>query len=470
MLLAWLAPWLLGSGLWLLADGRPRSPAAWAAALGGGWIVGMLLTSWLLAALAGVVSPRGCVLQLGPWVAAAGALLCALALWRRAPVATGLQGRSRLAPWSRPLVALLALLLLYHAWLVFGEASLRPLFAWDAWLVWSVKPKVWYLLDHWVPFVDTARWLADAGGGAYTDVAPFYPALLGRLQVWFASAAGCWCGPSFMVLWPSLWAAMLLAGYGQLRLLGVAALPAWVATYALGSLPLLNTHAALPGYADVWLGACFALTLLCWLHWQLRRDWRQLALALALGFSMPWIKLEGAVWLCLWLAVLGLGLVPARWRLRCVLGLLVLLAVGLAAGGFALPLPGLGLVHVSLDQVVVPEMSPFALDWHPVLPPLARVLWVLPNWHLLFYLAPLLVAWRWRAAWALPGVNLLGLCLLGGALFLLFLFTCTGAAVWAANYTSSARLLLQWAPALVFYLALLWSARTTQPSQSRSMS
>lgn len=464
LVLAWLAPWLLGGGGWVLVNGRPRSAAQWSALLGGGWLLGMLVTGWLLTALSPWISPQHCVLELAPWMLLVAMAVLCFGVWRERPALPVSAPRS---DWSRAgvlLAGVLLVTLLYRVWLLFGEASLRPLFAWDAWLVWSVKPKVWYLLDHWVPFVDGSHWLGNSASMLFTDSAPTYPALIGRLQVWFASGAGCWCEPAFGILWPSLWLALILAGYGQLRGLGVHVLPALAAVCGLGALPLLDTHAALPGYADLWLGTYFALTLGCWLHWQRWRDWRQLVLALVFGLSLPMIKLEGVVWLLLWVSVWVLGLLPVRWRWRCVVGGLLLVLAGLACGGFRVPLPGLGWVSFSVDRIVVPAMQPFELRWHPVLGSLARALWVLPNWNLLFYVAPLMVAWRWRAAWRKPEVGLMGLCLLGGAVFLFFLFTCTDAAAWAANYTSSARMMLQWVPALVFFLALLWP---TAPSINR---
>ena len=41
------------------------------------------------------------------------------------------------------------------------EALLRPVFPWDAWSAWAVKPKTWMLIGHAEPYVSMLQWLAD---------------------------------------------------------------------------------------------------------------------------------------------------------------------------------------------------------------------------------------------------------------------------------------------------------------------
>ncbi|MEZ5594572.1 MAG: hypothetical protein R3F53_29355 [Gammaproteobacteria bacterium] len=62
------------------------------------------------------------------------------------------------------------------------------------------------------------------------------------------------------------------------------------------SLPLLNTHVALAGYADLWLTACYGLAALSLLQWCRSGDYRQLGLGLLLGVCLPLIKVDGTVW------------------------------------------------------------------------------------------------------------------------------------------------------------------------------
>ncbi len=459
-ILAWLAPWIFGFGMCMLAFGRPRHHGAWCAVLGVGWLLGMLLTATLLEWLHAMVSPQSAVLHLGPWLAAIG-IVAALAGWRWRVGASIGNATPATTPWLWRIVAgALLLVLAWHGWLLFAEAHARPLFPWDAWLVWSIKPKTWYLLDQWTPFVNFPHWLTSASPALHTDVVPAYPELLAHLEVWFASGAGCWCDPAFTIVWPALWLAMLVGGYGMLRTLGCRFETALLACFALGSLPMINTHAALAGYSDLWLAATFGFTLLCWQHWQRSRHVGCLLVALVFGLSLPAIKVEGGVLMMLWLAVLVLGTLPRRWRRGELLGgaaLLVLLVLGVVFGGIGVPLPGIGWVHVDANHLQITELSSLSLGWHPVTGAVLESLLTVPNWHLLFWLAPMVLVWRWRTLRRSTGVGLMALCLLGDATFLFVLFFLTGAGAWASDYSSINRLLLQMVPALVFLLALLFA-------------
>lgn len=456
MVLAWLAPTLLGTGLWQLAAGRPRSFADCCLLAGGGWMLGILLTGWSLVALHGLVDPQSVVAMIGPWLGLVGAACWVLAWRRKGLVRQDSLLHASLSPAAWALCALLLILLLLRAWWLFDESLLRPLFPWDAWAVWSIKPKTWFLTNDWISFVAVADWGSRAD--VFTSLAPNYPNMLAYLEVWMASGAGCWCDPAFLGLWPALWLAMLLAGFGLLRRLGVGPVAALIAVYAVGSLPSVDVHAALAGYADIWIAALFALAMLCWLHWHQQRNWRCLLLAIVFGLSLPTFKLEGAVWMLLWQMAVGLSLLSARWRLPVFAAGVALVVLGLLLGGFSLPIPGLGWVRISVDQVVVPGMPGFDLVWHPVLSSVADVLFLQPNWHLLFYLAPLVLVARWRRFCRVPGSGLLAVSLAGGLLFLFVLFFLTDAAAWALNYTSVNRLVLHIAPALTWALALGFAA------------
>ncbi|HET8897263.1 MAG TPA: hypothetical protein VFN09_00575, partial [Rhodanobacteraceae bacterium] len=354
--LAWLAPWLLGIGVWLVACGWPRRRAAWCAAAGGGWLLGNLAIGLALGGLQWAVSPQATVRVIGPWVLALGVLLTMLAWrWRRSAVTACPE--PPLTWFGRALIGLLLMLLALRWGWMWQQATLPPLFPWDAWAAWSVKPAVWFSLDQWVPFVDASQWLSSADRGLYTSAAAGYPAWLGRLELWYAAGMGCWCDLAYTRLWPALWLALLLALYGLLRGLGVGRLIAVLAVYVLGSLPLLDVHAAMAGYADLWLAAYLVLGVLLWLHaWRLGGRARA-ALAVLLVLALPAVKLEGAVWMLLVLAAMAFALLPLRWRQRVVRWGAVAMAVlwlAVFVAGLPLPVPGLGLVYVDGSGLHVP--------------------------------------------------------------------------------------------------------------------
>jgi hypothetical protein len=343
-----------------------------------------------------------------------------------------------------------------RGWLMLREILLRPTFPWDAWDAWEVKSKTWFLLGHYVPFVSMTDWLAQPSAPVYTSIAWAYPSTLAWMQVWFASAAGGWNEPMVNLPWFALWAGMLLGHYGQWRALGLSRIRALVAVYALGSLPLLDVHVALAGYADLWLACLLGFAVLAWLRWRRDRDVGQLVLAVICALLLPAIKLEGSVWLLLCAMVAIYDAMPRHWRRWCLGVVLAMLALLVLVSRIELPVPGLGWVTITHSRIVVPSLGEYALHLH--LGALAKVLgglFLQPNWHLLWWLAPGISMWRWRAFQSDAALRHLGAFIILGFGFLLFLFTCTDASRWAVSYTAVNRLILHIVPATVTLLAML---------------
>ncbi len=178
-------------------------------------------------------------------------------------------------------------------------------------------------------------------------------------------------------------------------------------------------------------------------------------LAVALAFCMPFIKLEGAVWLLIASVLAGLSLLPRRWRWMTVGAIVLMLGASLLFGGLVLPVFGLGWVHMNWGSVVVPALGKMDLQWHPVGVEMLSGLFTLPNWHLLWYLLPLVLVLRWRGFLVDQTARWLGILLLCCATFLFILFFFTEASAWAENYTSSNRLIMHLVPAVFTLLALL---------------
>ena len=451
---SWVLPWVTGASVYMALN--PRRAQGWiAAALGHGLVLGPLL-----AALATDVCARSDTTHAwthAGWPLAAVMLLCGAIAWRRVRVTMPeMTPPPRVEKWKMALCAALLATLAWRAWIALREILLRPTFPWDAWDAWAVKSKTWFLLGHYAPFVPAHDWLALSPPEAYSGPAWSYPSALAWMQVWFASAAGGWVEPLVNLPWLALWVGMLLAHFGQWRALGLSASRALVAVYALGSLPLLTVHVALAGYADLWMAALFGLAVLAWLRWRRDGDSGQLVLALACAAVLPWLKLEGAVWLLLLAGVAGFAALPRRLRWRT-LGIAAAIAlVGAAVDRLPLPLLGLGWAKVGLTRIEVPVIGALSVRWHgSALAGVSMALFGQSNWNLLWWIAPAIVVWRWRELCAQEPLRLLGALLLACTLFLLFLFLFTDAARWAESYTAINRLLMHVVPATVSLMALL---------------
>jgi len=455
LLLAWLLPLVCGCATYRALEPRATRGAT-AAMLGYGMIIGMLLAGGA-AALCARADTTHALGRAAPSLVALILLAGAIA-WRRARNRAPAPARvpEKVQKWTSVLLGVATASLLWRAWLMLREILLRPTYPWDAWDAWAVKSKTWFLIGHYVPFVSVRDWLIQQPPDAYTGPAWSYPAGLAWMQVWFASAAGGWIEPLVNLPWFALWLGLLAAHYGQWRALGLTRAQAMVFVYILGSLPLLAVHVALAGYADLWIAALFGMAVLSWLRWIEQRNRGQLALAALCALSLPLIKLEGVIWLLLLGMLACYGAMPRSRRKWLAASLVLALAAMAVIGKLLLPLYGLGWVNVGTHVIDVPILGKLPIAWHSAaLGALISSLFAQSNWHLLWWLAPFVVIWRWRELRAREATRLLALLLLSAFAFLAFLFIFTDAAQWAESFTAFNRLLMQIVPATVTLCALL---------------
>ncbi|MEP7043613.1 MAG: hypothetical protein ABI843_11160 [Dokdonella sp.] len=454
-LLAWLLPAFVGGGFCWLASARQRRGGEIAASLGMGWVGGLFVAAFALSWLGRADTTHALALT-WPWLVALGVLGWAAGIARSlsARASPGNASPDR-GVWSRVLWWLLLVLILVRLLLLAEEAALRPLFPWDAWSAWAVKPKTWMLLGHFEPYVSMTKWLANPVAPTRSVATWNYPELLAWLQVWFASGAGGWNEPLVGLAWCGALAAFALAAYGYWRGFGLRPWLAITLVYLLVSLPLIDAHVALAGYADLWVAVILGLATLAWSRWMLFRERGHGLLAVAFALCLPAIKLEGAIWLLAFSAVFALDLLPSHWRRIIAAAAAAMIIVGLLFGGFVLPMLGLGWVHVAWESVTIPMIGKFELAWHPVGGAMLASLFTLPNWHLLWYVLPLLVALRWRALVRDHVARMLCLFVLLQLAFLFVLFYFTDAAAWANDFTSANRLILQIVPCVFVFAAVL---------------
>lgn len=448
LFLVWSATVLLGSGAWVALAGWPRQAAARWCALGGGWIVGAALGGL---AVRGVVAQRleHVVSHVGTSALLIGALLWGLAWWRRGP-GDGVACRPAPAPRgiARAWIALALALLCWRGWLLFDDVLLHPALPWDAWAVWLAKAKAWVLAGRIDASVSYANWVAQAQGAQRTGIAWMYPELVPWMAVWFAAGTH-WVEPLVGLAWWGLGAALLALHYGQWRALGVSPLLACGGIYVLGSLPLLDVHVALGGYADLWVAALLSLGAHAWLRWSSCGERRQIALLLVAMALLPLVKLEGAVWSI----VLGMAgvfrVLPRRWQGRrfAVIAAVVLLTV-LACVAFGLPWIGMARRYFDSGRLFDGgQIGASALS-------LAAALWGQWNWNLLWFAVPGVLLWNRRCWAASPMTRRLAALVALPLVVMLGLFLFTTAARYAQSYSAVNRLLLQIAPLLVSLLVL----------------
>ncbi|MEO8739941.1 MAG: hypothetical protein ABI537_09590 [Casimicrobiaceae bacterium] len=438
-------PWLLGIAA-LLAVDWPRGEApgvALALRVGFGYCIGaLLLTLWMRAASVAGLAFGWMSIALPLTVVTA--LLFGYsarkrpALWsdtRRGAIAAF---RVELPRWQRVVWFVLLGWLAIRFALLATEVALRPLYPWDAWVQWATKARVWYELGHIVPFVREDAWLAGAPG-AWFDASPNYPATVPLLQVWTCVALGRWDDSAMNWPWFAILLSLTVAIYGALRSEGVGPLAALVGAYFVASLPLLDIHVALAGYADLPMGAVYTLAALATYRWCLRRDPRDALLALFLAIACPLIKTPGWVWALTLLPAVVVALLPRR---------------GLRALGIASALAALILLFLARTNTVILGYQ-MHLDFAPAWWQLVKSYFLMGNWNLLWYGFIAILVIGARRILKPPLVPLTVIATTGMA-FLLFVFAFTEAAAWLADLTTANRATIHIAPLLVALGMLTW--------------
>jgi hypothetical protein len=442
-LLVWFAPLLLGSGVWVACTGLPRRGAEYAIAFGGGWILGALLCGLLTRVLSGddlsgtlqQTGTGAVLLGLGGWV---------FAWWLRERWIASQPAPG--PPAHRLLIVIVLVLLGARCWVIAQDILLRPTLPWDAWAVWQAKAKAWVLAGHATPYVSFNKWLLQPQVDVRTAGAWTYPELLPWTTVWFASNAG-WIEPWINLAWLGLWLGLLFAQYGQWRMLGLHAAPALVGIYLLGSLPLLDAHAALGGYADLWLAVVLSLGAHAWLRWRCHGERRQLLIVIIVIALLPMLKLEGSVWSILLGAACVFGALPARMKRRRFLIGAAVAAVAIALS-IASGVAWVGVVRRYVESGLVFDTTQLGDS----LAALANALWGQWNWNLLWFVLPVALCWNWKT-WSRSPIARRVATLVAVPVLLIFgLFTFTTASRYAQSYSAVNRLLLQLTPMLISLL------------------
>jgi hypothetical protein len=265
---------------------------------------------------------------------------------------------------------------------------------------------------------------------------PDYPISAPLLQAWVATALGEWHESWVNIPWLLLWIALGLIFYGQARLSGISAVVAIPAAYLLLSMPYLNIHVALAGYADLLMAACYLAATAALYNWGRSREPWLLWLTVLSGGSCLIVKNEGLYWLLSLLPGMLLMLVGVRRGLLW----LALLAVPFFVAVWLLPDDAMVAGHSleSLDITYRPE------GWMPIL----QSFFIHDNWHLLGYFTVLALAvTAFKFHRELPFM----MVLMSAIALYLVLYVLTSNSVGAVKFTSLNRVALHFMPSAAFF-------------------
>jgi hypothetical protein len=290
------------------------------------------------------------------------------------------------------------------------------------------------------PFVPLGEWIAADPAKVFTDPAPSYPATVPLLQVWSALAIGRWDDALMNVPWFACGVALGFAFYGQVRAWGASAFFAMVGTHVLLSLPFVNVHVALAGYAELHLAAIYGLAAMAFFLWARDGDARQGWLALVLALALPLVKLPGIFWL---MSFIPAYLMVLRPRIATIgLGIAAALGLGLM---FLLRETGLRVFNYTLSADV---------NFGEVTKALGQNLFEMGNWHLFFWLVPAMAIVAWRRLFDGPLAPITTMAAFG-AYFLAIVFYFSIAGEWVSDFTTVNRAVFHMVPLLAFWVVAL---------------
>lgn len=459
-LIAFLAPWLCGSFI-LFASIQltvKKKHYSWTFYAGYGFFLGYLLLTLLLQ----LTDRLGFGLHYR--IVLGGLLLIPLLLSPR--VFPSIKNHIQSSRFNRQhksnyLTSIAIVLLLAgissHLLLASAEILWRPMYPWDSWTTWAAKAKILSHQGTLVDLVTLHEWLQNTHSHAYTLAAHNYPLFVPLIQTWMALAIGQWSNTLVNLPWSGCGIALALIFYAQSQASGSNQITSLLLVYLLISIPMLNTHIALAGYADIWQAAFTSAALLAFINGRLQQDKVQLSLGLIMAFCGVAVKNEGLIWLFL---ILLFTLLIAHSP-RKLFGLLALLAIvclmGGLTGGGVIDVPGIGETGFKNDNLYLGPLGHYSLQFTDISTPLYQALFQYHSWHLFWYwiIATLFLS-------ILPPrqtekrlfVILLGL--VAAAFFVIF--SLSDAARWAQNQTSLNRLLLHFVPALLYAAFTVWTA------------
>ena len=429
--------------------------------LGAGYGLGMVAISQVISwgSLVGVS------LSTASWAVVTTGLLAGswLSLYRLAAPATqwtpAVQTRPQAPTFKDPLVlGLLALMALHFAVTLTNNLT-RPTYAWDAFTTWMYRAKAWALQDAITPMAFVPDWIAEGGTSGYALYANQYPTGLSIYAALASSLSGGWSSAAASAPWTLCFVALGLSAYGSLRIAQLQPRVAMVGAYLLCSLPLLNVHASLAGYGDLWMALFSGGGLALLLVWRVKEVQQTLWLALLLLLAGTQIKSEGWLWLLLGTIFILMTWIAKRVGYRWLFAGIALLSGALWASGLTqivlgpLGIWGISDTHLNIGAFGQYPLRPYnpAANYLNALVHQANFL-LLASLYALALLASLFVKRKLAATVWVMGL-LITTCQA-------VIFGLSSHSQYAESGTAITRLLIHFVPVAVVTMAMVWEAVT----------
>ncbi|MFC3195488.1 hypothetical protein ACFODZ_14635 [Marinicella sediminis] len=332
--------------------------------------------------------------------------------------------------------------------LIYWNGRLLPNIAWDSWMIWEGKAKQWLAQGLNVEISQWQEWIGNPQ--AVFNVSAHYPDGISLLyflpKLIFTDS-----NPVVHVLALVAYALTTLLMISRLAKFNTPGYLQLVFVMVMYSIPLINNHLMIFGYADIWMAMYVLLIMLTLMDYQ--DEGHQGTGLTIIGYLLllPMLKLEGWVWLGLFvLAHLLVKAYRSRFRSHLAVVATVAIIVMMITDGIHLSTP-LGQLIINSQQLVVFNLLNTPLEFSDIYAALLTGFFWQNNWSFIWLGLPFLLVTFFtqnqnRASQVSHVFMLLAL------LCFLFLFFFTTASQWARDLTALNRVVLQLTPCYLFLL------------------
>lgn len=331
---------------------------------------------------------------------------------------------------------------------IYWNGSLLPNIAWDSWMVWIGKANQWVNHGLSIPIHGLNEWLSNPN--SLFNVSAHYPDGL-PLIYFLPKLFDINDSDTTYVLYLVAFAMMTLLLTSRLQRKGASGYLQIFMVLVLYTTPLLNSHLMIAGYADIWMAMYIVLIMLTFVDYHEKQD-IGVGITLICYLSMlPMLKLEGWVWLFLFI-ITHLLVIAANhpYKYRIAGGVLVVLISVVALGGINLNFP-VGNITINAEKIEIFHIINAHIQFVDITNEALAGFIGQNNWSILWFGLPFLlisffISKHDHASQIAHVFFIL-------ALFcFFFLFYFTEASNWAKDLTALNRVVLQLVPCYIFLL------------------
>lgn len=318
--------------------------------------------------------------------------------------------------------------------------------AWDSWVIWEGKARQWVAQGLDVNIRQWPQWVNDPA--TVFNVSAHYPdgvSLIYYLPKLLLTNSN----PVVHVVTLVAYALSTLLMISRLAKMGAPEFLQWLVVLIMYSTPLLNNHLMIFGYADIWMAMYVLLIMLLLMDYH---DEKNPGTGLTLMFYLallPMLKLEGWVWLALFVvAHILVSVLHSQHRTKVLLVTVATCLLLIVTGGIDLNTP-LGQLVINGDQLIVFNLINTPLQYTDISDSLLTGFFWQNNWSFIWVALPFLLVSFFINKHSRPS-QVSHVFMMLALLCFLFLFYFTSASQWASDLTALNRVVLQLTPCYLF--------------------